>query len=171
MLTTASAQTARWHPNYISLSYFGEMATNPGAKISIDYTTGNWNKVKHNRRGIASNKNKAHQISLTGGGWQDENIQNAFFILPEYSYLSGNRKGIYIDLGAGVGYLNTPTTASQGPHNAMAGVHLGFGQDLSFRYGKPWRYFIKPAIYAAISNYQYINYYYFLEAGLSYRFW
>jgi len=170
-------------PSNISVSYVGEMITNPGAKISLNYTLKHWRSISKDGRGLAKTHIKNYQLNFSGGFFYHKRYQTALFFLPEFEYHSANRKGRFWGVGAGLGYMRTliPNTfevnengevnsVNAGHNYGLASIYLTFGRDFYIAKNKNWKYFIKPQYVMAIPGFPNITSYFLLELGVAYRF-
>ena len=181
-VATSALSQMVFMPSNISVSYAGEMATNPGAKISFNYTLKHWRKVSKDNRGLAKLKTKNYSLNFSLGFFNHERYQTAFYFLPEFEINSANKKGWFCGMGAGLGYMRTiiyntyevdkngNVNAVNAGHNyGMASVFFTFGQDLYIRKQKNWKWFVKPQFAMAFPAYPNVTGYFLLEAGVAYR--
>jgi hypothetical protein len=169
-------------PHNVGLSYFGEMATHPGAKLSLMYNLDHWNKVKKSKRGLAKTRIRDLTLNVNLGFYIHNRYQTGVFFLPEFEYSQSNRKGWYWATGVGAGYLrsfidNTYEVQKDGSvkrvnagHNyGMASVYFTYGRDLYIAKKQRWRFFVKPQFAMAFPSFPAITGYFFLELGVAYK--
>lgn len=175
----ASGQVKK--PDVISISYYGEMITHPGFKISIDFDIKEWDKNKATKKDSSKTINKNLILSPTIGLFYHKRYQTGLFFIPEIKYKRQNPKGIFYEFGIGAGYLktfipNTYEVSSSGEINKTnAGYNyfatnyfISFGKDLSIKKNLPIAYFIKPQFMYAVPNFPSGTGYFALELGLCY---
>ncbi len=162
----------------VSFSYYGEMITHPGLKLSSDFKIKGWDKVK---RDSLKKINKSFIISPALGFFHHRRYQTGLFLIPEVKYKRQNPKGRFYELGIGAGYLktfipNTYEVGSNGEVNKTTAGHnyfatnyfISFGKDLSIQKNLPLAYFIKPQFMYAVPNFPNGIGYFALEIGIKF---
>lgn len=169
-------------PTTVSISYFGEMITHPGLKLSADFNMKDWDKTKSSKKDSSKIIHKSLIISPTLGFYYHRRYQTGLFVMPEVKYKRQNRKGAFYEFGVGLGYLrtfisNTYEVSVNGEVRKVSAGHnyfatnyfISFGKDLSVKKNLPIAYFIKPQFMYAVPNFPGGVGYLALELGISYR--
>ncbi len=165
----------------ITFSYYGEMVTHPGLKISADLNIREWDKIKSNRKDSSKVINKSFLISPALGFFYHRRYQTGLFLIPEAKYKRQNPKGGFYEVGFGIGYLrtfipNTYEVSSNGEVNKVIAGHnyfasnyfVSFGKDLSIKKNLPIAYFIKPQFMYTVPNFPNGIGYFAFELGIKY---
>ena len=166
----------------VSISYYGEMITHPGLKVSADFNLKDWDKNKSSKKGALKTMNKSLIISPSLGSFYHRRYQTGLFFIPEVKYKRQNTQGGYCEFGVGAGFLRTfiPNTyelnnrgevnKTTAGHNYFASSYfISFGKDLSVKKNQPIGYFIKPQFIYAAPNFPNGIGYFALELGLQYN--
>jgi hypothetical protein len=168
-------------PDVISISYYGEMITHPGFKISADFDIKEWDKTKATKKDSSKTINKNLILSPTMGLFYHKRYQTGLFFIPEIKYKRQNPKGRFYEVGIGSGYFRTfiPNTYEVNSNGAVnktnasynyfaSNFFISFGKDLSIKKNLPIAYFIKPQFMYAVPNFPNGTGYFALELGLCY---
>lgn len=181
-LTAANCLAQLRSPESVSVSYYGEMITHPGLKMSANYSIKDWEKDKRTKKGAQKIISKNLIVSPALGFYYHRRYQTGLFVIPEAKYKRQNEKGAFYELGIGLGYLRTfiPNTyevnesadinKTAAGHNYFAtNYFVSFGKDLSIKRNLPLAYFIRPQFMYAIPNFPKGTGYFALELGVTYR--
>tara|TARA_R110002050_G_scaffold6037_1_gene25783 strand:- start:1362 stop:1895 length:534 start_codon:yes stop_codon:yes gene_type:complete len=165
----------------INFSYYGEMITHPGLKISADFNITEWDKIKSTNKDSSKTINKNILISPALGFFCHRRYQTGLFFIPEIKYKRQNPKGRFYEVGIGLGYLRTfiPNTyevnssgevnKTNAGYNYFATNHfISFGKDLSIKKDLDLAYFIKPQFMYVVPNFPNGIGYFALELGIKY---
>ncbi|MFB6319645.1 hypothetical protein [Saccharicrinis sp. FJH54] len=165
----------------VSISYYGEMITHPGIKVSPDFNFKEWVKTRHTKNDSSKTINKSLQVSPTFGFFYHKRYQTGLFFIPEAKFKRQNHKGGFYELGLGLGYLRTfiPNTYEVngsgdvsktivGHNYFTSNYFVSFGKDLSLRKNIPFEYFIKPQFLYTVPNFPNGTGYFAIELGIRY---
>lgn len=166
----------------VSFSYFGEMLTHPGLKVSTDFNIKEWDKIKSTKKDSSKTINKSFLVSPALGIFHHRRYQTGLFFIPEVKFKRQNPKGNFFECGIGIGYLrsfipNSYEVNSSGEVNKIvAGFNylatnyfISFGKDLSIKKNLPIAYFLKPQFIYAVPNFPNGTGYFALELGIRYN--
>ncbi|KPM47661.1 hypothetical protein [Jiulongibacter sediminis] len=163
------------HPgkiNSLSFSYFGEMLTHPGFKLNAGFPLKTW---KGNNPKVIQ---KSIILSTGIGFFYHKRYQTGLFFIPEISYQRHQKKGKFIEMGAGLGYLKTLIPNSFEVHDSeirqvtashsylSSNVFLVFGKGLRSIKKKQASYFVKPQLLLAAPGFPSVTGYFALELGI-----
>ena len=164
-----------------NFSYYGEMITHTGMKISADFNIREWDKIKSSKHDSSKTINKSLLISPALGFFYHRRNQTGLFFIPEVKYKRQNPKGGFYEVGIGIGYLRTfiPNTyevnrsgevnKTVAGHNYFAtNYFISFGKDLNIKKNLPIAYFLKPQFMYAVPNFPNGIGYFVLELGIKY---
>lgn len=168
-------------PESISVSYFGEMITHPGLKLSANFNLKEWSKMKNADKKHSKELGKSLVLSPAIGFYYHRRYQTGLFLIPEGKYRSLNQKGLFHEFGLGLGYLRTfvPNTYEVTGNDEVRKVSAGhnyfatnffftIGKDLGVAKEMPIAYFIKPQLMYAVPNFPKGVGYFVLEIGITY---
>lgn len=164
----------------ISISYFGEMITHPGVKVGFNYPLKVWTRHKAKK---SEKKNedvyvsKSFTLSGSVGSGYHKRYQSTYFALLEPKHKIANRKGFFMEVGLGVGYMRTFTPSVYFENADIKKKYFFndyFISSVSLAAGKNYRdfpigWFVKPQFIYAIPNFPSGVGYFALELGASYR--
>ncbi len=166
----------------IQVSYLGEMITHPGVKVGVDYNLRSWSKVKAEGKKRERTLSKSVVLSPTLGSFYHKRYQTGFFIVPELKYYRENQKGVFYDVGVGLGYLRTviPNVYEVTSSGELNKVNVGYnyfsslwfftlGKSVKKENSKSFSLFVKPQLMYAVPNFYYGTGYFFLELGVNFK--
>jgi len=145
-------------PFSISISYFGEMITHPGLKLSFNFSLKHWEKGQ-NMESI--------YFSISAGTFLHRQYQKGLFIIPELNYGRQLSNRDFVTTGIGFGSLHAivPNTYELDPISGEVSKvrtsHNYFLSGCSFSYGKEVmqnkkisnNVFIRPSFMYAFPNF------------------
>lgn len=163
-------------PDGVSISYFGEMITHPGVKVSLQYPLGSWSTTHQKGKGESIGITRQLTIQPAVGFFYHKRYQTGFFLTTDISYTRQNERGGFYGVGVGVGYLRSfiphvfeingqgqVEKSSAGHHYFLPSLHLYFGNTLNEKLG----WFVKPQFLYALPNFPKGTGYFSLEIGIT----
>lgn len=167
-------------PLTITLSYFGEMLTNPGFKLSVEVGWQSWEKVKTKNDGSEKRTDLRLTPELGVGLFFHPDYQTALFVIPGLYISRQNERGGYWGGGFGLGYMRTFASnvyevddsgqvqnSSFTNNYFVTDIFLAFGKD-QYNQGKNLGYYFKPHFMIASPNYVNNVGYFITEFGVKY---
>lgn len=168
-----------WKPQEVSISYFGEMITHPGIKLSASYQIKQWRQFKTQKKGASQEIFKSIQLSPSLAYYYHRRYHHGLQFVPELFYRRKKENGTYLDLGIGIGVLRTiiPEVYTINEEGRVEKSKVGysyfktslfaaFGKDFFHSQKKVFTGFIKPQFQYSIPGFPNGTGYFFLEAGL-----
>lgn len=165
----------------VSISYYGEMITHPGLKVSADFNMKEWEKMNSTKKDSSKTIDKSFIISPALGFFYHRRYQTGLVFIPEVKFKRQNPRGRFFECGIGLGYFRTfiPNSyeiKSSGEVNKVVAGHnyfatnyfISFGKDLIVNKELPISYFIKPQFIYAVPNFPNGTGYFALEIGIGY---
>lgn len=142
-------------PESFSLSYFGEMGTHPGLRLSATYALADWQKQRN------PSIKKSFLLESSVGFFYHRRYQTALFFLPELELAQMRPNGRTFGFGLGLGYLRTfvPNTfevEDDGRVNKTPAGHQYLLSSVFIAFERPLgsvHFFIKPELLYAVPNF------------------
>lgn len=177
ILSTKAQQSSFWHPDRLTLSYFGSHFTHPGFKVEAEKVI--WEKAifKEKRQ-----RSKQHQfiIGPSAGFYSHWRYQKGLFLQLTTGYRHIGHQGFTKEVRLGLGGLQTfiPNTFEVGEDGSlerkrfsgntylMPSVSLGLGKDIP---DSDWGWHVRPILFWYVPHYPRTTMNIALEVGVSRR--
>ncbi|MCG8577230.1 MAG: hypothetical protein MI810_20270 [Flavobacteriales bacterium] len=179
-LIATSVFGQRLKPNYVSVSYLGEMITHPGLNISAHYRIKSWDKKRVKKNDTQIKKDRSINLSPSLKFFYHKRYQNGLSSAINLNYHSLRNGKWTFGTGIGVGYLRTfiPNTfvynengtfekKISGHNYVSSNIFLSWGRKINSLSNNPMEVYIKPQYWIAFPNFPNTVSYFMFEVGLT----